>query len=49
MSFGLNNSFTSDKRMDLSKPANLNPGSKYNLSGFCDRFTNTKKKNDLQN
>jgi hypothetical protein len=32
------------ERIDLSKPANQNPGAEYELSGFCDKFTKIRHK-----
>lgn len=39
-----NCSFTSDHRLDLSAPANFNPGSQYYIHGFCDKYKQTKRK-----
>lgn len=37
---GLNErNFSFGERLDLSMPANDYPGSKYQISGFCARFT----------
>ena len=43
---GLNDrNFSFGERLDLSEPANRNPGPKYKTDGFCDIFIQTKKKN----
>ena len=43
---GLNErNFGFGERIDFSLPANENPGPKYELRGFCDRFEKTKEKN----
>lgn len=43
---GLNErNFSFGKRMDLSAPANMYPGSEYEIKGFCDRFEKMGKKN----
>lgn len=45
---GLNErNFSFDQRIDLTKPANNYPGSKYKIPGFCDKFDEIKKKLDL--
>ena len=42
---GMNDrNFAFGERIDLSKPANLNPEAIYEIPGFCDKFINTKKK-----
>jgi hypothetical protein len=38
--------FSFGERMDLSKPANENPEAIYRVEGFCDKFTNVKKKKE---
>jgi len=42
---GLNErNFGFGERLDLSMPANDYPGSKYEIPGFCARFTKIEKK-----
>lgn len=42
---GLNErNFAFGERIDLSKPANLNPEAIYHIPGFTERFKNLKKK-----
>jgi hypothetical protein len=34
------------ERMDLSEPANDNPGAQYGIGGFCEKFRRMKKKDN---
>lgn len=38
--------FSSSQRIDLSKPLNENPEAIYYIPGFCDKFTNLKRKKE---